>query len=167
MCILFLPFDRCYILHTTMLFTYYWHILLHLQAIKMICLKLFLICKLKDPNLAKKLTNLAENLLKNLTPRSSWSLFFPSLTEGPYALLQIEDQYVFLNRLCVARGCSTNHRSRGQKSLKLSNSMTWWDQNYFSKGAYFAMIFCLKKCVKFCDIHMTIICFTFSTIWLI
>ena len=36
----------------------------HLQAMKMILLKLFLICTFKDPNLAENLTNLAENLLK-------------------------------------------------------------------------------------------------------
>ena len=42
-------------------------------------LKWFLICMFKDPNLAENLTNLAENLLKNWTPRSSRSLFFPSL----------------------------------------------------------------------------------------
>ena len=47
---------------------------------KIICLKLFLICTFKDPNLAEDLTNLAENLLRNWTLRSLWSLFFPSLT---------------------------------------------------------------------------------------
>ena len=40
-------------------------ILLHLQAMKMLFFKLFLICTLKDPNFAKKLTNLAENRFKN------------------------------------------------------------------------------------------------------
>ena len=42
----------------------------------------------------------------------------------------------------------------GQKSLKLSNSMTWSDQNCPTKGAYLAMIFLLKKCVKFRDIFI-------------
>ena len=36
-----------------------WHILLHLQAMKIIFLKLFLICRFKDPHLA-------ENLFKNI-----------------------------------------------------------------------------------------------------
>ena len=40
---------------------------------------------------------------------------------------------------------------RGQTSLKLSNSMTWSDQNCPTKGAHFAMIFLLKKCLKFCN----------------
>ena len=44
--------------------------------------------------------------------------------------------------------------NRGQKSLKLSNSMTWSDQNCPTKGAYLAMIFLLKKCVKFRDIFI-------------
>ena len=39
-------------------------------------LELFLICTFKDPKLAGKWTNLAENPKKNLTPQSSWSLFF-------------------------------------------------------------------------------------------
>ena len=38
---------------------------------------------------------------------------------------------------------------RGQNSLKLSNSMTWSDQNCPPKGEFFAMIFLLKKCIKF------------------
>ena len=38
----------------TMTFTYYSHILHHLQAMKMIFLKLFLICTFKDENLAEK-----------------------------------------------------------------------------------------------------------------
>ena len=41
--------------------------------------------------------------------------------------------------------------ARGQKSLKLSNSITWSDQNCLRKGAYFAIIFLLEKCVKFRD----------------
>ena len=45
---------------------------------KMIFFKLFLICTLKDPNLAF-FFEMVENLLKNWTQRSSWSLFFPSL----------------------------------------------------------------------------------------
>ena len=65
----------------TMLYTQYLHILHHLQAIKMTFLKLFFICMFKDPKLAEKWTNLAENPKKPLTPRSSWSLFIPSL--GP------------------------------------------------------------------------------------
>ena len=44
--------------------------------------------------------------------------------------------------------------TRGQKSLKLSNSMTWSDQNCPTKGAYLAIIFLLKKCVKFRDIFI-------------
>ena len=39
---------------------------------------------------------------------------------------------------------------RGQKSFKLSNSMSWSDQHCPTKGAYFAMIYLLKKCIKFC-----------------
>ena len=46
---------------------------------KMTLLKFFLICTFKEPNLAEKRTNLAGNLWKSWTPRSSWSLFFPSL----------------------------------------------------------------------------------------
>ena len=49
----------------TMLYTKYLHILHHLQAMKMIFLKLFVIGTFKDANLAEKLTNLAENLLKS------------------------------------------------------------------------------------------------------
>ena len=41
---------------------------------------------------------------------------------------------------------------RRQKILRLSNSMTWFDQNCPMKGTYFAMIFLPKKFVKFCDI---------------
>ena len=72
------------VLHNiTMLFTYYLHILLHLQAMKMIFLKLFLICTFKDPNLAENLTNLKIFFL-NLTLWSSRSSFFPSLFQmGP------------------------------------------------------------------------------------
>ena len=44
--------------------------------------KLFLICMIRSPNLAEKFTNLARNQTKNLTPRSSWSLFFPCLILG-------------------------------------------------------------------------------------
>ena len=44
--------------------------------------------------------------------------------------------------------------TRGQKSLTLSNSMTWSDQNCPTKGAYFEMIFLLEKSVKFCDIFI-------------
>ena len=32
--------------------------------------------------------------------------------------------------------------------------MTWSDQICPTKGAYFAMIFLLEKCVKFCDIFI-------------
>ena len=56
-----------------MLFTQYLlnflHILHHLQVMKIIFLKVFLICMFKD-------ANLAENLLNCWTPWSSWSLFF-------------------------------------------------------------------------------------------
>ena len=55
----------------------------HLQAMKMTFLKLFFICMFKDPKLAEKWTNLAKNPKKNLTPRSSWSLFFPSVPHPP------------------------------------------------------------------------------------
>ena len=41
-----------------------------------------------------------------------------------------------------------------QKILKLSNSMTWSDQNCPTKGTYFAMIFSPEKFVKFCDIFI-------------
>ena len=54
----------------------------HLQAMKKIFFKLFLICTFKDPDLAEKFTYLAENIFFKLTPRSSWSLFFPSLLYG-------------------------------------------------------------------------------------
>ena len=50
---------------------------------KMIFLKFFfLICTFQDPNMADNLKNSAENLLRNGTPRSSGSSFFPSLKEG-------------------------------------------------------------------------------------
>ena len=76
MCILFLPFDRCYMILPC-----------YLHSIYIFCIiywlwrwffKLFLISTLKDQNLAENLTK-AENLFKNLTPRSSWISFFPSL----------------------------------------------------------------------------------------
>ena len=58
----------------------YLHIILHhVQAMKIVFLKLFLICMFKDANLAEKLTNLAENLLKSWNQWSSWSSFFLSL----------------------------------------------------------------------------------------
>ena len=38
---------------------------------------------------------------------------------------------------------------RGKKSLQLSNSMTWSEQNCPTKGAYFSL---LEKCLKFCQI---------------
>ena len=41
----------------------------------------------KDPNLAKKITNFAEDLLKSWTPRKSWSLFFPGLLCGLFSYL--------------------------------------------------------------------------------
>ena len=44
--------------------------------------------------------------------------------------------------------------ARGQKSLKLSDSMTWSDQNCPTKRTYFAMNFLLEKCVKFCNIFI-------------
>ena len=44
--------------------------------------------------------------------------------------------------------------NRGQKSLKLSNSMTWSDQNCPTKGVYLAMIFLLKIFVKIFDIFI-------------
>ena len=62
-----------------MLFTYHLHIFHPLSTIKMTFLNLFLICTFKEQNLTEKRTNLAENLFKSSTPRSSWSLFFPSL----------------------------------------------------------------------------------------
>ena len=61
----------------------YVHILHHLQAMKMIFLKLFLSCTFKDPNLAENLKNLAIFFFFNLTSQSSWSLFFPSLDSEP------------------------------------------------------------------------------------
>ena len=42
--------------------------------------KFFLIFIFKNPNLAEKFTNLADNLKKGWSPRSSWSSFFPCLT---------------------------------------------------------------------------------------
>ena len=50
----------------TILFTKYFNILHHLQTMKMIFLKVFLTCTFKDPNLAEKFTNLAENLFKKV-----------------------------------------------------------------------------------------------------
>ena len=50
-------------------------------------LKSFLICTFKDPNLAKNFTNLAENLKKKLTPRSSWSSFFSKSVQAVYQQL--------------------------------------------------------------------------------
>ena len=44
----------------------------------MIFLKVLLICTFKDPNVAEIFTNLAVNIFLNVTPRSSWSLLFPS-----------------------------------------------------------------------------------------
>ena len=61
------------------LFKKYWHILHHLQIMKMIFSKLFLICTCNDPNMVEKLTNLAENLLKSWTPWSLLSLVIRSL----------------------------------------------------------------------------------------
>ena len=49
----------------SMLFPYYSDILLHIQAMKMIFFKLFLICTFRDQSLAESLTNLEESL-KNL-----------------------------------------------------------------------------------------------------
>ena len=49
----------------------------------MISLKLFLVCTFRDPNLAENFTNWVKNLLKYLTARSSWSLYFGSATRGP------------------------------------------------------------------------------------
>ena len=48
-----------------MLYTYYLQILLHLLAMKIIFLKLFLICMFKDRNLAENLTNLEDFFLFN------------------------------------------------------------------------------------------------------
>ena len=75
MCILFLPFDRCY----TKLPCY-------LYSSDIFCLiygiwrwyffNLFLICTFKDPNLVENLTNLAENLWKNELYRVHGVCFF-------------------------------------------------------------------------------------------
>ena len=46
----------------TMLYTWYLHILHHLQAMKMTFLKLFFICMFNDPKLAKKWTTKATEL---------------------------------------------------------------------------------------------------------
>ena len=43
---------------------------------------------------------------------------------------------------------------RGQKSLKLYNSMTWSDQNCPTNGVYFSMNFLLEKYIKFRDIFI-------------
>ena len=48
----------------TLLYKKYLHILYHLQGMKMIFFKVFLICTLKNQNLVENLTNLAENILK-------------------------------------------------------------------------------------------------------
>ena len=64
-------------------------------------------------------------------------------------------------------GVEMGQVTRGQKSLKLSNSMTWSDQNCPTKCAYFAMIFLLKKCVKLCNIFMNSDLIFFGTIRLI
>ena len=45
----------------TILYTKYLHILHHLQAIQIKSFKLFFICTIKDPKLAGKWTNMAEN----------------------------------------------------------------------------------------------------------
>ena len=47
----------------------------HLQAMKIILLKLFRICMFKDPNLAENLTR-CQNSFFLRTPQSSWSSFF-------------------------------------------------------------------------------------------
>ena len=49
-----------------MLYAQYLHISHHLQAMKMTFLEVFLNCMFKDPKLAEKWTNLAENLNKQL-----------------------------------------------------------------------------------------------------
>ena len=57
---------------------------------------------------------------------------------------------------------------RDQKSLKLSNSMTWSDPNCPTKGTYLAMIFLLKKCVKYHDIFLNfyLIYFGYNTAYI-
>ena len=59
---------------------------------------------------------------------------------------------------------NTQLMTRGQKSLKLFNSMTWSDQNCPTKGAYIAMIFLLEKCVTICDIFINSYFFILGTI---
>ena len=43
-------------------------------------------------------------------------------------------------------------QTMSQKSLMLFNGMTWSDQNCLTRGAYFEMIFLLKKWFKFCGL---------------
>ena len=59
-------------------------------------------------------------------------------------------------------------RSRGPKSQKLSNSMTWLDQNCPTKGAFFGMFYFMGKCVICHNIFMTsLILFILGTIQII
>ena len=57
---------------------------------------------------------------------------------------------------------------QGSEKFKLSNSMTWWDQNGPTKGTYFAIILLLEKYVKFCNIFMNsyFICFGYNTAYI-
>ena len=94
----------------TMLFTKYLQILNHLQAIQMMFLKLFLICTFKDQNLAEKLTNVEENIFKNWTPRSSWSLFSKNRPSGP--MLFISQNVRLSVRLFVRVSANVDKRER-------------------------------------------------------
>ena len=60
---------------------------------KILFLKLFLISTFIDPNFVKYFTNLAENPLKTLTLRSSWSSFFPSLSASVkrFSVFRVQD----------------------------------------------------------------------------
>ena len=87
MCIIFLLFDRP---------TWYYHAIYIVLTYSALftgyeddILEVISNLHIKDPILTENFTNLAENLLKYLTPRTSWSLFFPSLGPTPSTTTKI------------------------------------------------------------------------------
>ena len=74
---------------------------------KMTFLKLFLICTFKDPNLAEKFTNLAENLKKSLTLFMEF-VYSKSVQMGPTTLVTLVPRNRQGKLHPSLRGCSSS-----------------------------------------------------------
>ena len=72
----------------TMLFTYHFHILHHLWAMKDDIIEVISNLMLKEPNSAEKRTNLAGNLFLKLNSAELMEFVFPSLLSSLCSLVQ-------------------------------------------------------------------------------